>query len=170
MRGPEVHPARIEERLHCKAFLDDAVGRAEEEDARPTRLPADRRLAHDEDAGAVQPDQEERRDRVQPLEGRRGPGEHLRDDRREEDEGEERTSIRVGRRHGDDVRRRILKGQGNKVAETTPLALSEGHFTTTTLDAMPKTRHAHPAHLPPRFNWSSLSTRSTSSRERITAR
>src|SRR2546422_2455022 len=34
--------------------------------------------------------------------GRRGPGEHLREDRREEDEREERTSVRVSARvrHG----------------------------------------------------------------------
>src|SRR5437016_2670550 len=91
--GPEVHPGRVEERLHREAFLDDAVRRAEEQDARPPGLPADRGLAHDEDAGAVQPDQEEGGDRVQPFQGWSGPGEHLRDHRREEDEREERTSV-----------------------------------------------------------------------------
>src|SRR5207302_1555772 len=63
--GPQVHPGRIEERLHREALLDDAVRRAEEQDARPPGLPADRGLAHDEDAGAVQPDQEQDGDWVQ---------------------------------------------------------------------------------------------------------
>src|SRR6266550_2484600 len=90
---PQVHPGRIEERLHRESFLDDAVRRAEEQDARPTGLPADRGLAHDEDAGAVQPDQEEGGDRVQPFQGWSGPGEHLGDHRREENEREERTSV-----------------------------------------------------------------------------
>src|SRR5207244_8838005 len=69
---PEVHPARVEERLHREPFLDDPVRRAEEEDARPSGLPPDGGLAHDEDAGTVQPDQEERGDRIQPLQRRRG--------------------------------------------------------------------------------------------------
>src|SRR5207245_5580374 len=58
---PKVHPARVEERFHGEPFLDDSIRRAEEEDARPPGLPPDRGFAHYEDAGAVQPDQQERR-------------------------------------------------------------------------------------------------------------
>src|SRR5438876_5744432 len=94
--GPEVHPGWIKERLHREGFLDDAVRRAEEQDARPSGLPTDRGLAHHEDARAVQPDQEEGGDRIQPFQGWSRTGEHLRDHRREEDEREEGPSVRVG--------------------------------------------------------------------------
>jgi len=122
--GPEVHPSRVEERFHREAFLDDPVRRAEEQDARPSGLPPHRRLAHDEDAGAVQPDQEEGRDRIQPFQGWCGSREHLRDDRREEDEREEGPPIRVGAcvRHGKTVGRLGHKGRGNNVAGLLHLA------------------------------------------------
>src|SRR5207245_1042517 len=68
---PKVHPAWVEERLHGEAFFDDPVRRAEEQDARPSGLPSEGGLAHHEDAGDVQPAEEQRRERIQPLQRRR---------------------------------------------------------------------------------------------------
>src|SRR5712692_4974852 len=116
---PEVNPARVEERLHREAFFDDPVRRAEEEDARPSGLPSDRGLAHHEDAGAVQPDQEERCDRIQPLQGRCGSGEHLRDDGRKQDQGKEGTPVRVCRGgHATSLSTPDLKTAGTKFLGT----------------------------------------------------
>ena len=112
---PKVHPAWVEERLHGEAFFDDPVRRAEEQDARPSGLPSDGSLAHDQDAGAVQPDEEQRRDRIQPLQRRRGSGEHLRDDGRQQDESEEGTPVRVCRGgHGTSSSTPGLSTEGTK--------------------------------------------------------
>nr|HID14839.1 hypothetical protein [Anaerolineae bacterium] len=78
-------PVWIEERLNHQPFLDNAVGRAEDEDGRPALVPAQRQFTYQDSAAAVERGQHEQAQRVEELGWRRRAGQQFGDYRRKKE-------------------------------------------------------------------------------------